>query len=185
LNSFDYTDVYRPELFLGGFVKDMSELRALRLAALRSHVQASWEPPSTVDFGKTYGDSMAHLQLAIHDLQERDDPLWDRRIPTMVQAYFEDMVRVLTRLRAFAKPNASTWIVVSTSAYAGIELPVDLIIADIAAKSGWFLREVVVLRYLKRVSCQQWTELSQRGNASGPFLRESLIVLDAAPRKGR
>ena len=67
----------------------------------------------------------------------------------MVQAYFEDIERVLRDLRSLAKPDASLWLVVSTSAYVGVEIPVDLIIAHIGLKVGWFLREVGVLRYLR------------------------------------
>lgn len=43
LNSFDYSDIYRPELFLGKFVKDNSELMQLRKQTLRSHVQCKWD----------------------------------------------------------------------------------------------------------------------------------------------
>lgn len=72
----------------------------------------------------------------------------------------------------------------STSAYAGIEIPVDLIIADIASTCEWYLREVVVLRHLGRVACQQWSELAEK-KINGPHLRESLIILDARPRNAR
>lgn len=62
----------------------------------------------------------------------------------MVQAYFEDMEVILRGLRRRAAANASLWLVVSTSAYAGVEVPVDLILAEIGQRSGWFLREVGV-----------------------------------------
>jgi DNA modification methylase len=183
LNSFDYTDVYRPELFLGGFVSNMKQLRDLRQATLRSHVQASWKDPVQADFGKTYSDAIARLNEKVASLDANDAGLWDKRIPMMAQAYFEDMSTVLKSLRRKAKAGASLWLVVSTSAYAGVELPVDLIIADIGASNGWLLRDVHVLRHLRRVSCQQWNELRDRPDASGPHLRESLVVFDAAPRK--
>jgi hypothetical protein len=183
LNSFDYTDVYRPELFLGGFVKDMEQLRALRLATIRSHVQTKWRDPHEEDFGKHYSDAVAELSAATETRREENEMLWNRRIPLMIQAYFEDMGLVLKRLKARAKPHASVWLVVSTSSYAGVEIPVDLIIADIAVRNGWFLREVQVMRHLRRVAGQQWHELSGRGHPNGPHLRESLVVLDATPRR--
>jgi DNA modification methylase len=179
LNSFDYTDVYRPELFLGGFVKDMAGLRQLRLATIRSHVQASWEAPTTSDFGSNYSDVIKRLNGLPVDSEGIERQLWDPRLPAMIQAYFEDMQRVLVSLRKQAKPSASVWLVVSTSAYAGVEIPVDLIIAEIAGRSGWLLREVSVLRYLRRLAGQQWEELSAREGVSRPHLRESLVILDA------
>jgi hypothetical protein len=183
LNSFDYTDVYRPELFLGGFVGSMEQLRRLRLATVRSHVQTKWSDPKQNDFGKNYTESLSRLESAAENLEIDNGRLWNQRIPLMIQAYFEDMKLVLKRLKKRAKPHASVWLVVSTSSYAGVEIPVDLIIADIAVKSGWFLREVQVMRHLRRVAGQQWHELNDRGHPNGPHLRESLVVLDAVPRR--
>lgn len=177
LNSFDYTDVYRPELFLGRFVTTMAQLRKLRLSTIRSHVQANWPRAEQHSYGNRYTQS---LRL----VSERVQRLWDRRIPEMIKAYFEDMDIVLRSLRSRAESKASMWIVISTSAYAGVEIPVDLIIADIARQCGWYLREVRVLRYLDRVSGQQWDELRQQ-KESGPRLRESVVILDAQPRHGR
>jgi len=175
LNSFDYTDIYRPELFLGRFITDMVSLRALRHQTVRSHLQAAWKAPQESEFGGHYSDVM-------RDLTGAAENLWNRKIPRMVQAYFEDMRGVLRNLRQSANQNSSVWIVVSTSSYVGIEIPVDLIIADIASTTGWFLREVSVLRYLDRLSSQQWAELSER-KEHGPHLRESVVILDARPRQ--
>jgi hypothetical protein len=175
LNSFDYTDVYRPELFLGKFVTSMPQLHNLRLKTLRSHVQVDWPRAAEHDYGACYAESL-RLILA------RKDRLWNRRIPEMMKAYFEDMEVVLKSLRRRAATTASVWLVVSTSAYAGVEIPVDLIIADIACACGWYLREVNVLRYLGRLAGQQWKELSEKKD-SRPHLRESVIILDTRPRK--
>lgn len=174
LNSFDYTDVYRPELFLSGSIRSMDRLRTLRKSTLRSHVQTKWDSPRSADFGQHYTD-------VISKLEKNKSVLWNPRIPEMVQAYFEDMASVFLNLRSKARRNATVWLVVSTSAYAGIEVPVDLILADVAANNGWFLREVTVLRNLRRVSGQQWHRLNESSGGAGPYLRESLIVLDAAP----
>ncbi len=173
LNSFDYTDVYRPELFLGKFIVSMPQLVRLRLKTIRSHIQVDW--PRAVDhkYGRRFADSL-NLILA------RKDRLWDHRIPEMIKAYFEDMEIVLSAIRKKAAPKASAWIVVSTSAYAGVEIPVDLIIADIAGACGWHLREVKVLRHLRRLAGQQWSELRTVKN-SGPYLRESVVILDTKP----
>jgi hypothetical protein len=185
LNSFDYTDVYRPELFLGGFVKDMADLRRLRLTSLRSHVQVKWSEPKEQKFG-------AHFDSAYESITSRAEKLWNRRIPMMLKAYFEDMRRVLGSLREEADDEASLWIVVSTSAYAGVEIPVDLILADVGCQVGWFLKEVRTLRHLRRLPVQQWDQLaaaalgkvhSESRSHAGPHLRESLIILNATARK--
>lgn len=173
LNSFDYSDVYRPELFLGKFVRSNKELMKVRLAALRSHMQASWEMPTEDSFGSHYSEAIARIR-------QQEDELWNKRIPNMIQAYFEDIQTVLRNLRHNAKPDASVWLVVSTSAYAGVEVPVDNIIADIAAQVQWHPRRVEVIRQL-RSSGQHWNRWSQ-GNSEKPRLRESIVILDASPR---
>lgn len=153
----------------------MEDLTALRKKTLRSHVQIKWSSPVESNFGQHYDDAMFRLRT-------ESGHLWNGRIPEMVQAYFEDMSSVFLNLRARAKKSASVWLVVSTSAYAGVEIPVDLILADVANRNGWFLREVTVLRYLRRVSGQQWHKLNDSSDGNGPYLRESLVVLDAQPR---
>lgn len=170
LNSFDYSDVYRPELFLGGFVRSNKDLMRIRVRTVRSHVQALWPHPKDADFGLLY-------QKSVSELRDQESTLWDPRIPLMIQAYFEDMKTILTRLRRRAATNASAWFVVSTSAYAGVEIPVDLILADIGRQAGWFLREIGVLRYL-RSSGQQMQQLGKTPSRSGA-LRESVVIFDA------
>lgn len=176
LNSFDYSDVYRPELFLGKFVRSTGELRQLRLQTIRSHVQASWKKPRSADFGSRF-------EACWREINDRTEILWDRRIPLMVQAYFEDMRLVLRELRRFAAPGASVWMVVSTSAYGGVEVPVDLILADIGTQVGWYVREVYLVRHL-RSSGQHWKSRGGSGSESRrlPPLRESLVVFDDRPR---
>jgi len=173
LNSFDYTDIYRPELFLGKFVKSQTDLQALRLKTIRSHVQVDWANPKQLDFGPLFTDSFL-------EIKKHADTLWNRRIPSMIQAYFEDIKRVLVNLTRLAREDASVWIVVSTSAYAGVEIPVDLIIANIGSQTGWLLRELKVMHYLRRVPGQQWKQLYERKNKR-PHLRESIIIFDAKP----
>ena len=174
LNSFDYTDVYRPELFLGKFVKCMAEMRMLRLRTLRSHTQVKWEDPKEEEFGPHFGP-------VLKEIEDQQESLWNPRIPKMIRAYFEDMRLILRQMRRLAGEEASVWIVVSTSAYAGVEIPVDLIVADIACREGWYLREISVMRYLRRVPGQQWKRLEDRSPRRSPHLRESIVILDEKP----
>lgn len=168
LNSFDYTDIYRPELFLGRFVKSSEELSNLRHKTLRSHVQVNWNKPTKTDFGILYSN-------VINEILLRKEQLWNPKLPLMIQAYFEDMERVLTSLKQNAETDASVWIVVSTSAYAGVEIPVDLILADIGSKVGFSLEEVFVMRHIRNSSQNsiKW----MNGEANSKNLRESVIVL--------
>lgn len=168
LNSFDYCDVYRPELFLGGFVSSNNELRAIRLQTVRSHVQVAWT--------KTQAYQSPLLRTYVKSLREAS-VLWSPHLPDMVQAYFDDMHSVLGALHHYVRPAGQVWFVVSTSAYAGIEIPVDLLLAEVGEAAGFHLDSINVLRRL-RSSGQHW-----QGQGTKPPLRESLIIW-RKPRKG-
>lgn len=162
LNTFDYTDIYRPELFLGKFIQGSQKLYDLRLETVRSHVQAKWNEPILNDFGLLYGQTMKHIN-------ENKASLMHRNIPMMIQAYFEDMHNILKLLKEKASKDAQVWFVVSNSAYAGLEIPVDLIIGEIASKAGWYLKEIGVLRYVKKRKTKYSPDITE--------LRESVIIL--------
>lgn len=161
-NTFDYTDIYRPELFLGKFIDGNEELYKQRLKTVRSHVQAKWKSPKNKDFGIMYRESMEHLL-------RNKDKLMHKYIPDMIQAYFEDMQSILESLLLKANKKANLWLVVSNSAYANKELPVDLILADIGCKAGWKLREVGVLRHIRKRKTKYSPDVRQ--------LRESVVIL--------
>lgn len=167
LNSFDYNDIYRPELFLGKFVENNLELRKFRMSAIRSHVQARWDEPANDSFGYLY-------RACISQLRE-STKLWDKRLPMMVQAYFEDMDLLLGALQQRGSKGSEIWLVVSTSAYAGVEIPVDLILAEAATNRGWRLKDILVLRDLR--SSSQLYSFGKAAKKRTLLLRESAVIL--------
>lgn len=162
LNTFDYTDIYRPELFMGGFIPNNEALYQLRLNTVRSHVQALWRKPIDDEFGSDYSKVMTYLTC-------HPDLLMSKRIPLMVQAYFEDMKNILGSIFKKMRVGGQVWIVVSTSAYAGMEVPVDIIIGQIGMQMGFELMGIQKLRDIRK------RKTKNSGNID--FLRESLIKL--------
>ncbi len=162
LNTFDYTDIYRPELFLGKFIKSPQKLYDLRLKTVRSHIQAKWREPKLSDFGLLYEQTVKHLI-------KNGENLMHKSIPMMIQAYFEDMQNILKLLKNKVTKHGQVWLVVSNSAYADYEIPVDLIIGDIASKIGWYLKEIGVLRYVQKRKTKYSPTITE--------LRESVIIL--------
>lgn len=169
LNSFDYSDVYRPETFLAGLVSNNRDLMKIRLRTVRSHVQANWREPTKASFGAIY-------KKIFQELEQKREKLWSPRLLLMVQAYFEDIETLLEGLQRHANANAIVKIAVGTSAYAGVVIPVDLIIAEIAERLGWLLKDIQVVRRL-RSSPQLW---KHEDVETVPELRESIILLTAS-----
>lgn len=160
LNSFDYTDIYRPELFLGRFVKDNNELNSLRYNTIRSHVEMNLPDSKDISFGLIYDEILSRLNGSSY--------LWDKQIPKMVRGYFEDMDLVLAALKNKAQSKAQLWLVVANSVYANIEIPVDLILAEIGSRRGWRLQRIEVIRNIQRRKTKY--------NGDIHSVRESLIV---------
>ncbi len=163
LNTFDYTDIYRPELFLGKFILNSESLYKLRLKTIRSHIQANWEMPNTKKL-----DSVL-LNDIFNRLKNKKELLMNPRIPHMILAYFEDMKKIFQNLSIKSNPNSHLWMVVSNSAYANEEIPVDLILADIASKNGWKLEEIGVLRAIRKRKTKYSPDIDT--------LRESVVIL--------
>lgn len=164
LNTFDYTDIYRPELFLGKFILNPNSLYQLRLKTIRSHIQANWEMPNIKNCESII------LKDIFNRLKDRKELLMHPKIPFMILAYFEDMKKVFRKLNYSANKNAHLWMVVSNSAYANEEIPVDLILADIATKTGWRLKEIGVLREIRKRKTKYSPDINT--------LRESVIILE-------
>ena len=166
VNTFDYTDIYRPEMFLGQFMGSSEELYHHRFKTVRSHIQVDWNRPSLS------GIESLLLRHIVSQLSMNTDLLMNKRIPTMIVAYLEDMVSIFRSLLKKTKKNGHLWMVVSNSAYANVEVPVDLILAEYATMNGWKLVEIGVLREIKKRKTKYSPDIDT--------LRESVIIL----RKG-
>jgi DNA modification methylase len=162
LNSFDYSDVYRPELFLGRYVSSNLDLREIRSKTLRSHVQYLWEQNSLAP--------SFWVEDIVNRIKVKEKFLWNKNIPSMVANYFSDMSEIFSESYRVSKHGSTMWFIVSTSAYAGIEIPVDLILADLAANCGWELEGVHALRSLRTSSQCADSEIRK------VRLRESMVA---------
>jgi hypothetical protein len=126
LNSFDYTDIYRPECFLLGVADSAQDLRKVRLQTLRSHVQVEWP--------EARPSSIARVQRAVRRVRSRK--LWNQKLPEMINAYFIDLEDVVASCEALLRPSGTLGMVVASSAYSGVVIPVPEILADIMSARG-------------------------------------------------
>lgn len=163
-NCFDYTEIYKIELWMGGFVSDYPDLKKLRKNAVRSHLNgySTWK-----ELGCTEIDLLSDI---IIELQKRK--LWDKRIPKMVQAYFEDMFKALKEHYRVLKSGGFDVIIVSNSAYGGMLIPTDILLTLYAEKIGFKIKKIDVARYII-TSSQQYNQTKYFRK----YLRESIIYL--------
>jgi hypothetical protein len=98
--------------------------------------------------------------------------LWNARIPASVLAYFVDMKAVLEAVHMSLRRGGQCQIVVGNSAYAGILVATDVLLAEIGRAVGFEVERIVVARHLT-TSSQQKIQLNGLHSA----LRESVVML--------
>ena len=162
LNSRDYTDIYRLELWMLGYVSTYNNERKIRKSALTSHVQIQLPK---VDYPK-----VEELETAVNYLESNEADLWNQNIPNMVRGYFNDIQNLLIDLKPKLNPNAKLYINVSNSAYSNHIIEVDVIISKAAELIGYKCEEIRIARPIKTSSQQAKKMNIER-------MRESIIVL--------
>jgi hypothetical protein len=160
-NCFDYCEVYKLELWMGGFVKNYLDFRKYRDIAIRSHVNYK--------FDHTIRNENKTVNI-ISDLISCFN-IWNRNITDMIRGYFDDMYEILLRIREILVGGSSCFIVVANSGYRGILVPTDLLILEIAEKLGFRVDEIIYARKI-RASSQQMKELHGEYQY---LMRESII----------
>jgi site-specific DNA-methyltransferase (adenine-specific) len=94
------------------------------------------------------------------------------RVPALLRGYFSDMARILELCRRALKRDGTCHVVVGNSAYGGVIIPTDALIARLAGLAGFDRAAVVPVRHLT-VAPQQRNELRGREG----FMRESVVVM--------
>lgn len=162
-NCFDYTEIYKLELWFGEFIKDYSDLKALKKTSLRSNLTSDL---SNIDNFITINE----IDYLINLLDTTS--LWDKKIPTMIKLYFSDMFNIIKQCYDILEPNGFCCIVVGNSSYGNIVFPTDLLLAKFAKSVGFEVEEINIGRYII-TSSQQYKKTITYKN----YLRESIICL--------
>lgn len=162
-NCFDYCEVYKQELWIGGFVNSYEDFEKFRSLAMRSHVNSK--------FNHDVKNSYPEVENVAETI--RTFNIWNKNIPDMLKGYFDDMQLVLENIKNMLVEKAKVYIVVANSAYKGILVPTDLLIARIASGIGYKVNNIYIARRI-RSSSQQMKVLNE---SYDNLMRESIIEL--------
>lgn len=162
-NCFDYCEVYKLELWLGGFVQTYNDFKKYRSMAMRSHVNSKFD--HTINHKIDEVNTIAELISTFN--------IWNRNIPDMLRGYFDDTTKLLSAIKPLLAQNAKVFVVVANSGYKGILVPTDLLIALIGQNLGYQVDSILLARKI-RASSQQMADLVTNYNN---LMRESIIVL--------
>lgn len=158
-NRYDYTRTYALELALLGV--DEEGLIGLRQEMLSCTVEnrakdllalnPAWKSAIAAADTQTLLQSI----LAYLDSQKELDLLNNNGIPRMVRGYFYEMACVIFESARVLKQGAPLVMVNDNVRYAGVSIPVDIILSEIAEKLGFKVEQILVLPNGKGNSSQQ------------------------------
>ena len=160
-NRFDYFESMKVELWFGGFVDSYESINRFRKASLRSHLGA--------DLNRSYC-SVANLERLIA-LMDQDASSWRMGVPDLLRGYFDDMRVTLKHCKKLLAGD-KCFVVVGNSAFAGVIIPTDVMLANLGLECGFKKAEILVTRHLT-VAPQQRSKLRNLENN----MRESVVVL--------
>jgi site-specific DNA-methyltransferase (adenine-specific) len=161
-NRFDYCESQKVELWFGGFVDSYDAMIALRKRSLRSHLGAALDR-SVVPLPEVER-LIALLDPGSYAVR--------MRVPALIRGYFSDMAAVLRSCRRVLAPGGRCFVVVGNSAYGGVIIPTDSLIARLGLAAGFEDVTVVPVRHLT-VAPQQRNGLRGREG----LMRESIVVM--------
>lgn len=161
-NCFNYIKAYKLELWMAGFIRNYPDIKRLTAMGIRSRVESVLDPVCE--------DYIPEVDFLI----ELMDPegLWSAQLPEVVRGYFADMQSRMMHVHSVLKPGGRCVIVVGNSAYAGVIIPTDLLLARTAENLGFKVERLEVCRHLT-TSSQQRTRLLPVKD----YMRETVIHL--------
>jgi len=144
-NSFDYFESYKLELLFGGFFT-WDEFKAAKRKLIRNYRISTKEKIYTpYDIVEALCNE---VELAIPQKEaitgKRDGRT--RLMPNMLRSYFNDMGDVLKQLYEAMPKGSRCYIVVDQSAYVGVIVPTDMVLAQIAEEIGLSVEYISVCR---------------------------------------
>jgi DNA modification methylase len=163
-NNIDYTEVYKLELWLLGFIQTEKEFLQLRKTTFRSHPTCATPNAAATFAGQVKTGTLERLLGPV--LERVEAQPWRHRL---FEGYFSDMWQTLEECHRCLRKGGHAVFVVGNSLHgrpgAAYLVPTDLAIAGMARRIGFETHETIIARNLKR-------RLS--GNH---FLRESIVIV--------
>lgn len=162
LNNFDYSEIYKLELWLLGYVSSTNDWRELRRSTLRSHPSVKFNNQNI--FGKL--PYMADLHSHLKYMGDAKSLVGERNeVRKILVGYFEDMYLAFKEQWRVLKPGGYLVYIVANSRHRYLPIATDVILGEIARLIGF---EPLELRILK----QRNGRTRQKA-----YLRESAVIL--------
>lgn len=159
-NRYDYTRTYALELMLLGV--DETKIRDLRQTMLtctvenkdKAGLEKKFSKNVFIDADKSF-KSQKYLNEVLQYLENNKKDLNNPGIVRMIKNYFYELCLLIFESARVTKKDGYFVMVNDNVRYAGIHIPVDLILSDFAQDAGFKVKEIQVLPRGKGNSSQQ------------------------------
>ncbi|MYE32846.1 MAG: site-specific DNA-methyltransferase [Chloroflexi bacterium] len=168
-NRYDYTRTYALELAWLGYDKaGFGQLRQSLISATVENrskealLDREYPRRDIVRRAKAAFRSQGALQESLHALIQRRSELGNPHVIRLVENYFLEMSVIVAELARITQPGGRVVMVNDNVQYHGEEVPVDLILSDIAEACGFECEEISVLPRGKGNASQQMGRFGRR-----------------------
>jgi len=165
-NEKDYTRTTRLESVMLGFIRDRSDLQALKRGLVRSNTRGVYKEDNDDDWVSGHPE----IQRIAEAIESRRLELgktsgFERLYPRVTRLYFGGMARHLAHLRTVLRPGAQlAYVVGDQASYLRIMIRTGQLLADIAQSLGYKLVAIDLFR-------------TRLATATKEHLREEVVVL--------
>jgi len=163
LNNFDYSEVYKLELWLLGFVKSYDTWKVLRRGALRSHHSVTFPETSYLAAEPAAAELVSRLAEMVNS--DCLEGYAKKNMPRVIAGYFDDMYLALKEQFRVLRPGGMLVYMVANSRHSDLPVATDLLIGEIAQLIGFIP--------LKLITLHKRNGRTRRKR----FLRESVVIL--------
>jgi DNA modification methylase len=166
-NNIDYSEVYKLELWLMGFVNSSDEFLRLRKTTLRSHPSSDLNTTPESDFLNAIArDPLARFFNPLVERTEAHKEAWRNKLAL---GYFSDLWLSLKGQYRCLRPGGRAFLVLGNSLHGcagqAYLIPTDLLVGQLGQALGFQLERIIIARN------------TRRRISGNHFLRESIVAL--------
>jgi hypothetical protein len=162
MNSFDYSEVYKCELWLLGMIRSYEQWRQLRLSTFRSHPSCKFPVTHHLRDNPDLHNVWSLVEQAARCPDIGGSA--QKKAPNIIRGYFDDVFKMLQQQLTILGSGGHIVCVVGNSRHGKLHIPTDALIAKIGQALGLELVEIYVGKHRNSRNY-----ISQK-------LRESLVV---------
>jgi len=144
LNNFDYSEIYKLELWILGFVSTYDEWRCLRKSTIRSHHSLKFLETNELGANPKTSHISERIKFMANSACLTGHAA--KNMPSVIKGYFNDMYLALKEQYRVLRPGGFLVYIVANSRHSDLPIATDVILGEIATNIGFQPIELNILK---------------------------------------